>query len=183
MLERSADVVPVLTTRRLRLRAHHAGDLGAAVAMWSDPIVTRFTSGKASSEQQTWTRITSYAGHWRLMGYGYWAIEHAATGAFVGEVGFADFKRPLEPRMRDVPELGFALASPFHRQGYASEAVEIALRWGDAQLHWQRTVCLAMRENAASMKLVARLGYVVFGAAEVNGAAVQLMERPSPYHA
>jgi hypothetical protein len=34
-----------------------------------------------------------YIGHWALMGFGYWVIEEKATGEFVGDVGFADFKR------------------------------------------------------------------------------------------
>lgn len=161
------------------MRGHRTGDLRDAAAMWSDPLVTRFIGGKASTEQQTWARITGYAGHWRLMGFGYWAITERETGTFAGEIGFADFKRPLKARMRDVPELGFALASRFRGRGYAREALEAVLRWGDVHLDSQRTVALVVPENAASAALLERFGYASFGTAEVNGAVVSLMERLS----
>src|ERR1700736_1329189 len=110
---------PTIETARLLLRAHRPADFAARVAMWTDPVVTRFIGGKPSTEQQTWARLLNYAGHWALLGFGYWAIEEKASGAFIGELGFADFKREIDPAMRDVPELGWTLASAAHGRGYA----------------------------------------------------------------
>lgn len=130
--------------------------------MWSDPAVTRYIGGKPSSRQQTWSRLLTYAGHWRLLGFGYWAIEEKTTGRFIGELGFADFKRDIAASMRDVPELGFALAARVHGKGYASEAVAAALRWGDEHLAAERTVCLIDADNVASQRVVQKAGYVPF---------------------
>ncbi len=125
---------PVLTTARLRLRPHVLADYDAACAMWADPIVTQFIGGKPSTPQQTWARLLTYVGHWQVLGFGYWAIESKATGVFIGEIGFADFHRDIIPAMRGVPELGFALASSEHGNGYATEAVGAVLSWGDEHL-------------------------------------------------
>jgi len=154
--------VPVLETARLRLRAHRLDDFEASFAMWSDPLVTRYIGGKPSTEQQTWSRMTSYAGHWALMGFGYWALEDTSTGTFAGELGFANFRREIAPSMRDVPELGWSLASRFHGRGLATEAVRAAVAWGDARFGLARTVCLIDVENLASLRVALKSGYAVF---------------------
>jgi RimJ/RimL family protein N-acetyltransferase len=154
--------IPVIETARLRLRGHRHDDLPHCVAMWSDPNVTRFISARASTEQQTWARLLMYIGHWALMGYGYWVIEEKGSEDFVGEVGFADFKRNIVPSMKNAPELGFALASRFHGKGYATESVRAAICWADAHLPHRRTVCLINAQNAASLGVVQKCGYEVF---------------------
>jgi RimJ/RimL family protein N-acetyltransferase len=169
--------VPILETARLRLRAHTLRDFEACCAMWSDPAVTRFIGGRAFTPQQTWQRILAYLGHWQTMNYGYWAIEDRSTGSYIGEAGFSDFKRDLASHMRDVPELGFALASQEHGKGYAGEAVRSILDWGDSNLPSKRTVALAHEDNASSIYILKKNGYEPFGHADLNGSRVALFER------
>ena len=154
--------IPEIETARLHMRGHTYADLPNCVAMWSDPNVTRFISGTPSTEQQTWLRVLSYIGHWHLMHFGYWVIEDRDSGDFVGEVGFADFKRDIASAMKNAPELGFALASRFHGKGYATEAVQGAISWADANLPNGKTVCLINPENAASLRVVEKCGYHLF---------------------
>jgi RimJ/RimL family protein N-acetyltransferase len=85
--------IPILETGRLTLRGHRLQDFPASAAMWADPNVTRHIMGKPCSEEESWSRMLRYLGHWSLAGYGYWLVEEKATGRFVGEVGFADYKR------------------------------------------------------------------------------------------
>src|SRR5579864_5518349 len=89
--------VPVLETERLRLRGHRLEDFVQSAAMWGDPKVTQYIGGKPLTEEECWTRLLRYAGHWSLLGFGYWVAEEKASGNFVGEVGFADYKRDLQP--------------------------------------------------------------------------------------
>lgn len=153
---------PLLSTPRLNLRPHRREDFQACCAMWSDPIVTRFTGVNPSTPQQTWSRLLSYIGHWSAMGFGYWVIEDRSTGLYAGEIGFADFKRNITPSMQNVPELGFALVSHLHGKGYATEAVSAVLQWGDANLPSERTVAIVHRDNAASQRVLEKAGYAVF---------------------
>ena len=169
--------IPILETERLRLRAHRVDDLEAAFAMWSDPIVTRYIGGKPSTRQQTWSRLVNYAGHWALLGFGYWVIEEKETGRFAGEIGFADFHREIAASMRDVPELGFALASHAHGKGYATEAVAAVVAWGDRNLESARTVCIIDRENAASIRVVQKSGYAIFERTTFNDQPTLFLER------
>lgn len=82
--------------------------------MWCDPLVLLHTIGTPSTEQQSWMRMLRYVGHWQLMGYSYWAIEEKSSSKFIGEIGFADFKRNLTPSIDGIPEAGWALASHAH---------------------------------------------------------------------
>jgi RimJ/RimL family protein N-acetyltransferase len=150
---------PVIETERLRLRGHRLGDFDACAALWGDPVVTRYIGGKPFSPEEVWARLLRYAGHWRWMGFGYWVIEEKATGGFAGELGFADYKRDMEPSLDGAPELGWVLSPRVHRRGYATEAVHAVQAWGDAHLSHARTVCLIHPENAASLRVAARCGF------------------------
>ena len=169
--------IPVIETERLRLRAHSPNDFAACCAMWADPVVTKYIGGKPSTTQQTWARILTYGGHWVHLGYGYWAVEEKATGTFVGELGFADFKRDIAPSMQNVPELGWALATPAHGKGYATEAVRAATAWGDRNLASARTVCLINPENVASIRVAQKCGFHEFASGELGGVSTLFFER------
>jgi RimJ/RimL family protein N-acetyltransferase len=168
---------PTIETARLTLRAHGRDDFEESFAMWSDPIVTRYIGGKPSTEQQAWSRLLNYAGHWALMGFGYWALEEKTTGCFVGELGFANFRRDIAPSMRDAPELGWALAAPFHGRGYATEALRAAVAWGDAHFGSARTVCLIHADNLASIRVAEKGGYRVFERTDFSGVPTLFCER------
>jgi len=129
--------VPTIETQRLRLRGPRPEDFRDSVALWSDPVVTRFTSGKPLSEEEVWGRLLRYVGHWAWMGFGYWVVEEKGTGRFAGEVGFSDWKREIQPSLQGLPELGWVLASCVHGQGYATEAARAAIDWADANLRRQ----------------------------------------------
>ncbi|HKU67357.1 MAG TPA: GNAT family N-acetyltransferase [Candidatus Baltobacteraceae bacterium] len=168
---------PTIETERLRLRSHRREDFADCAAMWADPLVVRYIGGKPSTPQQTWSRLLAYLGHWRAMGYGYWAIDEKSTGKFVGEIGFADFKREIAPSMQNVPELGFALVSDAHGKGYGTQAVRAVLEWGDANLPSRRTVCLVNEDNAASLRIVQKAGYTIFERVTFNDSPVAFLER------
>jgi RimJ/RimL family protein N-acetyltransferase len=156
---RPAIQVPVLETERLRLRGHRLDDFTACAAMWADPIVTRHTTGKPQTPEEVWARMLRYVGHWALLGFGFWAVEEKASGEFVGELGFADFKRGIEPALHGMPEVGWILTSRVHGKGYATEALHAAIAWGDQHFGAVRTACLIHRENVASIRLAQKFGY------------------------
>ena len=145
--------------------------------MWSDPIVTRFIGGTPSTEQQVWSRMLTYAGHWALLDFGFWAIEEAASGTFIGELGFANFKRDIEPAMKEAPEIAWAFATRAHGKGLATEAVRAAVAWGDERFGAARTVCLVNPDNLASIRVAAKCGYLEFKRSEFNGKPVLFFER------
>jgi len=127
--------------------------------MWSDPLVTRFTIGDPAPAPATWRRLLAYRGHWLLLGFGYWAVEEKSTGRFIGELGFAEFKRDIQPSIEGIPELGWALIPDAHGKGYATEALRAVVAWGDNHFGSAQTVCIIYSDNVASFRVAEKLGY------------------------
>jgi RimJ/RimL family protein N-acetyltransferase len=174
---RRAIEVPVIETQRLTMRGHRLEDFVDCSAMWADPLVTRHIGGKPFSKEETWARLLRYVGHWSWLGFGYWAIEEKNTGSFVGELGFADYKRDIEPSLEGAPELGWALASGVHGKGYATEAVRAIVAWGEAHFGLVRTVCIVHPENLASIRVAEKCGYREFQRATYKGHSTILFAR------
>ena len=152
---------PILETDRLKLRAHHLEDFVHCAAMWADPEVTRYIGGKPFTEEESWARLLRYAGHWSLLGFGYWVVEEKSTGNFIGEVGFANYKRDL-PALKGLPEIGWAFTTQARGKGYATEAVRAAIAWGDAHFLSPRTACIIHPENVASIRVAEKCTYREF---------------------
>jgi RimJ/RimL family protein N-acetyltransferase len=143
--------------------------------------VTRYISGRPFSREEVWARLLRYIGHWAALGYGFWAVEEKATGAYAGELGFADFQREIDPPF-DVPEAGWAFATRLRGQGIATEALRAVLSWADANLPAPRTVCLIHPENAASLSVAAKCGFREQRRAMYKGSETRVLarERISP---
>ena len=133
---------PTLETERLVLRAHQVEDFPNLAALWGDPLVTRFISGVPLTPEEVWSRLLRTAGHWLLLGFGYWVVEEKATGKFLGEVGFADLKRAIEPPLGDAPEAGWVFASAAHGKGFGIEAVQAIHSWGANHFKTPGSACL-----------------------------------------
>jgi RimJ/RimL family protein N-acetyltransferase len=170
---------PVIETERLRLRAHQTDDFADCVLMWSDPAIARYTIGTPSPPQRTWLRILAYRGHWALLGFGYWAVEERASGRYIGELGFADFKRDIQPSIEGMPELGWALVSQAHGKGYATEALRAAVAWGDSHFRSTRTVCIIHRDNRRSLRVAEKLGYETVLRASTETEPDMILVRPA----
>jgi len=162
--------IPTLETDRLLLRALREEDLEAYAAMSADPEVMRFLSADGSllTRADAWRQISMFLGHWALRGYGTWAVEERATGAFVGRVGLHN------PEGWPDRELGWTIARPFWGQGYASEAARAAIGHAFGSLDWTHLVSLVHPENQRSARLAERLGYHEHGSAEIRGLSLTM---------
>jgi RimJ/RimL family protein N-acetyltransferase len=158
----SAETVPVIETERLVLRGHRIDDFADSLALWTDPEVTRFIGGRPSTQEEVWSRLLRYVGHWALLGFGYWVISEKETDRFMGEVGFANFRRVIKPSLDDMPEIGWALAPHGHGKGYATEAARAAIAWGEAHFGPIRTACIIAPENGPSIRVAEKCGYREF---------------------
>jgi len=151
---------PRLETGRLILREFAARDLDSHAATLGDPEVMRHVGGHALAREESWRRLACGAGLWRLIGVGGWAVELKSNGRMVGHCGFFDFQREMQPSIMGEPEMGWIFDTSVHGQGIAYEACACALLWADEVLRAPCYPAIIDLENAASMKLAAKLGFV-----------------------
>jgi len=144
---------PTLTTARLRLRPLAPEDADALHALWTDPKVRRWLWDDDVIPRETVDTViadgvASFAAH----GYGHWTIADAATGEFVGFCGLR--------RVGDTGEveLLYALAPTFWGKGYATEAAQAVLAHGFDRVGLGRIVAQTDVPNAASVRVLERLG-------------------------
>jgi RimJ/RimL family protein N-acetyltransferase len=168
---------PILQTERLTLRVQTRDDFPPFAAMWADPVVTRFIGGAPLSEEDAWAKFLRIAGHWALLGFGFWGIFEKATGRRIGEAGILDVKREIEPSFHGVPEIGWGLLPEVHGKGYATEAVAAILGWAESHFGKVRMVCIIDPQNAPSLRVAARTGFKEFARTTYKGDAIVLLER------
>ena len=168
---------PVVVTPRLILRAYVIEDFPHVASTWADSQVVRYIGGRPFTEEETWARFLRNIALWPMLGYGYWAATEKSTGRYVGDVGFADFKRDIEPSLKGVPEIGWVLASWSHGMGYATEAARAAIEWLEGALGPQRTACIIDEDNRASIRVAEKVGYREFARSVYKSAPVVMFER------
>lgn len=166
--------IPVVDTERLRLREFRDDDLDAFAAMNADPETMRYIgTGVPIDRVQTWRSMAMFMGHWDLRGYGIWAVEERATGAFAGRVGLFD------PEGWPGIEVGWLLGPTFRGQGYATEAGVAALDFAWTSVGAARVISLIRPANTLSIRVAEKLGERLVDEIDVDGPAlVYAIDRP-----
>ena len=141
---------PRLQSERLILRPHRLDDFERLAELFASPR-SKYINGP-HSRGVTWRAFAADVGHWELLGFGAWAVEHRETGDYVGQVGLnhpADFPER---------ELGWLLWEEFEAKGYAFEAALRARDFAYGTLGWKTLVSYIDPENIQSIRLAERLG-------------------------
>ena len=172
-------MVPIIETMRLRLRALRESDLDVQAEMLGDPEYMRHLGGQPLGREETWRKILCGLGLWIVNGYGYWSIEHRESGDYIGQVGFADFKRAMDPSIEGIPEMGWLIAPAAQRHGYAGEAVRAALDWADSALVGREIVAIIDAGNAPSIRVAESAGFSVRQPASYRDEPILLFRRPA----
>lgn len=144
----------MIETPRLVLRQWQERDYAPFAEMSADPEVMRFFPGTQTRAESD-ALIDRCAAHVAVHGWGMWAVERAADGAFAGIVGL----QPCNARgpVHGEVEVGWRIAKPLWRQGYALEAARAALDFGLARLG-RRIVAITAAPNLPSQGVMQRLG-------------------------
>src|SRR5581483_6375825 len=152
------DRVPTLETERLILRGCRHEDFASVYELWSDPRTVRLMDMQPMTEEDCWAKFLRSFGSWEVNGFGFWAVEEKISGRFVGELGFLNAKRAIDPPL-PVPEMGWSFSPSVHGRGYATEGVAAAIRWGDDQFGRVRFSAIIAPENEPSLKIARKFGF------------------------
>jgi [ribosomal protein S5]-alanine N-acetyltransferase len=151
---RMPDLLPVVETRRLILRAFQPGDAGDLAANMT-PAVTRWLSSWPSpmSEAMALAPIERSQAATRRGGHAFYALarksDDRVIGGFGGGIGAQGSTRA---------ELSYHLAEDCHRQGYMREATDAAMPVLWRLLPVEAMEAGAQVDNAASFAVMRALG-------------------------
>lgn len=146
---------PRIETERLLLQALEPRDALAMYAYRSDPAVNRYQSWRPRGVQEVekFIRNLEEIGFNREDTWSQLGVFRKETGALVGDLGV----HFLPPGNRQV-EIGFTIAPPCQRQGYATEAVGALIRYLFQTLGKHRVTASLDPRNAASIALLEKMG-------------------------
>jgi len=143
-----------LQTARLRLRLWRDEDLDA-VARWNaDPVVMSHMARGPMTREESAAALDRYRRHWDEHDFGSWAAELLSTGELVGRIGLSYHRAwPADP------ELGWLIDPAHAGLGLATEGGAACVEYGFGVLGAQRLVSICIEENAASRRVMEKLGF------------------------
>jgi ribosomal-protein-alanine N-acetyltransferase len=151
---------PNLETDRLLLREIVAADAPELFAIHSDEVAMRwFGSEPLADIQQATKLIETFAGWRQLPNPGVrWGIQRKTDHRFLGSCGLFKWNRQWKSCV-----IGYELAPFAQGKGFMTEALSAALEWGFEHMELNRVEAQVHSENSASIRLLARLGFVQEG--------------------
>ena len=156
-----------LETDRLILRMFREDDFEAYAKICADGDVMRYLGeGKPLTRSEAWRQMAMILGHWRLRGYGLWAVEERATGHLIGRIGH------FNPEGWPGFELGWVLGKPYWGRGYATEGARRALDYAFNEMGRDHVISLIYPPNAASIRVAERIGETLEGRTQLFGHEV-----------
>ncbi|HTL36139.1 MAG TPA: GNAT family N-acetyltransferase [Kofleriaceae bacterium] len=144
-----------LVTPRLRLRQWRDSDIEPFEVMSNDrEVMAHFPS--TLSRDVVETMVQRQRDFIAEKGYGFWAVEELATGAFIGFCGLKDvaFDVPWLPAI----ETGWRFAREHWGKGYATEAGRAAQQYAFETLGVPEIVAFLLPMNERSAQVCERLG-------------------------
>ncbi|MBM3674390.1 MAG: GNAT family N-acetyltransferase [Actinobacteria bacterium] len=142
-------------TERLRLRRWRAGDLEPFADLNADPQVMEHLPAPLSRAESD-AMVERIEETFDVRGFGLWAVEVRASGAFAGYVGLwpATFDAHFTPAV----EVGWRLARSQWGRGYATEAARAATGDGFDRLGLSEIVSFTAAVNGRSQRVMDKLG-------------------------
>lgn len=151
--------MPQLETERLILRAARVSDADDMFAYAQSAEVTKYLLWRPhESRDYTRSYLEYLAGRYRIGAHYEWAVILKGTGRMIGTCGFARIDCP-----NNCAELGYVLNPAYRGQGLIVEAAGRVLRFGFSVLGLHRVEARYMVENAASRRVMDKLGMTFEG--------------------
>ncbi len=144
----------ILETDRCIIRESTVDDVNSFYEIYAEPSITKYMENLYSDRDEEIAYIKDYIKNvYAFYGYGMWTVLDKACKKVIGRAGInwrEDF---------DIPELGFVIAVPFQRQGYAYEICRAIIEYGHKELGFNTFQVLIMEENKISKALCEKLGF------------------------
>jgi RimJ/RimL family protein N-acetyltransferase len=134
--------------------------------MCADPEVMRHFPYVLTREESE-AQVGRFVRHWDEHGFGLWAVEEKASGAFIGFVGLQYNEEWSEGEHKT--EVGWRLDRACWSRGLATEGARASLGYGFEVLELERIISFTVPENAASRRVMEKCDLVQRGEARWRG--------------
>ena len=158
--------MPRVETSRLLLRPFTGEDLDNFSTILRKPGVMKYLGADCQpmSRGETETALRSMIRHWRRRDFGRWAVVSKEGGRLIGCAGLRSYQA--------VAELVYLLDEPYWGRGLATEVARACLRFGFETQGFDLIVAFARPGNAASRRVLDKLGMSFDGETNVFGIHV-----------
>lgn len=144
---------PRFETERLIVRGLDVDrDFDAWAEIAADAETMRTIESPPLQPWEAWRSLALLIGHWSIRGFGFFAVEEKATGAFVGRVG------PWRPHDWPGTEVGWLIGRPYWGRGYAGEAATATINWAFDALGWSEVIHVIAPTNTKSQRVAEKIG-------------------------
>lgn len=155
----------ILQTPRLILRELTPADAENFYTLNADPEVIRYTGDDPFENVEAARKFLENYSHYEDYGFGRWAVIRKDDGAFLGWCGLK-----YSPDS-DKHDIGFRFFRAHWGQGYANEAAQACLDYGFETLGMKTILGRAMKANAASIKVLEKIGMSYWKDMDFHGDA------------
>ncbi len=158
-----------LETSRLRLRQFRGSDFERYSQMLADPEIMKYISqGSPLNRDEAWNNLALLLGHWKLKGYGLWAVELKQNNQLIGRIGL------YNPAGWPGTEVGWMLMRAYWGNGYAKEGAAKAAQYAFETLKLHKLISIIHPENTASIRVAEHLGGIYKNPVIIDGTRASL---------
>jgi RimJ/RimL family protein N-acetyltransferase len=148
----------IAQTDRLLIREITLTDVPRLYELYEHESITRYMEPLFPLIEQEMAYTKDYINNiYRFYGYGMWVIVEKSSSLVIGRVGL-EYREGF-----DGLELGFMLGVDYQHKGYAYEACYAVIKYGINQLGQANFCTLVDENNASSIKLCKKLGFIEYG--------------------
>lgn len=145
-----------METERLLLHQWRPEDLDGLAALFAEPAMWHYPFRRGLTREETQRFLERQLDDWDTRGFGVWAAEAKEDGRLAGYIGLA--VPTWLPQVLPAVEVGWRLHPDYWGRGLATEGGRASLGYGFGALGLDRIIALVMPDNAASLRVAAKLG-------------------------
>jgi len=173
---------PVAQTERLLLRRERPGDIAWWLREMNVPAVTLHLGGVLDREGVE-AKFARNAAGFERDGFGFWIVEHRASGEALGNCGMARIDNEHAPAgLFGEVHMGWSLAERHWRQGYAEEAARAVLDLAFARFGLEQVFVQTSTANEPSWRLMEKLGMTRMAGLDYDDPSYPPEENPTIIH-
>lgn len=159
----------ILETNRLILQIWTQADADALFEIMRDARVMRYLAdGKPFTFEKVEEFLIWAENYQKENGFCRWKVIEKTSGKIIGSCGFA------RPHGTEEVELGYLLSQKSWGKGFATEAASACRLYGFGKLGFREIIAMTDLENAASQKVLEKIGFVRRGV-EIYGGEETLV--------